>query len=338
MANEGPGDDPDIDQLLQKTEDESPPYSPTEDDSDPSVIWRGKVTMGNVAEFTADARHIGGADLSKRIPWSHLMPSNLIVEGRIQIARANEYLCSLRWSSTTDVVIVSLSPTGDHASEEQFTTMWSYFNDRERYGVLRKSHLSTLRDMYLIPIGAGAIPLPEFMDILEDNNIPADRPDRMLLLVSIVRANTQPSAQGTPITADSTKIPQGSPSTLSNLPTSSSDDTRRISGAVVAPSISMSPLAPPGNSSFASPIQTSPTSASHEASAAPFSNGSSPDLVGQILGPHLSTPALQQLAAQGFDLRTLNEMQLTRFKEVLETVPGAKSSHEVLVSNLGPPR
>jgi hypothetical protein len=345
MVNEGPGDDPDIDQLLQKTEDESPPYSPTVEDSDPSFVWTGKVIMGNVAEFSASARHIGGADLSKKIPWDELLPEELVVEGRIQIARANEYLCSLRWSSTTDVVIVSLSPASYHVAEEQFTTMWSYFNDRERYGVLKKSHLPGLRDMYLIPIGAGAIPLPEFMDILEDNNIPADRPDRMLLLVSIIRANTQPSAQGTPITADSSRFAQGSPSTSNDLPTSYTDDTRRASGAGIAPSnsLSMLPLGPPGNESFVTLAQRPTHSASHETpvpAPAPgqFSNGSSPDSVGRILGPYLSTPALQQIAAQDFDLRTLTEAQLCRFREVLETVPGAKSSHEILVKNLGPPR
>lgn len=43
--------DPEIDELLRNEEAESPPYSPTEHPSDPSMVWRGKMSMSGLAEF-----------------------------------------------------------------------------------------------------------------------------------------------------------------------------------------------------------------------------------------------------------------------------------------------
>jgi hypothetical protein len=191
---QGPGVDPEIDRLLEDG-NESPPYSPAEYDEDPSIVWRGEMNMNSVATFPAVARHIGGADLSNihgstQIPWSDLIPSKLQVAGRIDQDKASEYLCSLRYSAPTDIVVVALTPTGEKATQE-FEKLFEYFHSKNRYGVVGNKGAANVRDTYLVPVSAGTGNIPEFMMNLENNKLPTDRPERVLLVTLVIRS--QPS-------------------------------------------------------------------------------------------------------------------------------------------------
>ena len=64
--------------------------------------------MAGIASFHGTGRHVAGADLSATLPWHTLIPTSLTIEGRISTERAEEYLCSLKWSTTTDVIVVAL--------------------------------------------------------------------------------------------------------------------------------------------------------------------------------------------------------------------------------------
>ncbi|ERT02433.1 Transcription factor S-II, central domain containing protein [Sporothrix schenckii 1099-18] len=187
FASDGPGDDPDVDRLLQDDGDESPPYSPTEE-TDPDVVWRGQVSMNTVADFQATARHVGGVNLSTTIhlPWTTLVPKKLTVAGRIDEQIATEYLCSLRYSAPTDISVASLSPATD-AAKAGFLALIDYFTQRRRYGVVGEKGVGNVRDTYLVPIASGTGSHPEFMLNLEDNFIPTSRTAPMLLLVVVYR-------------------------------------------------------------------------------------------------------------------------------------------------------
>ncbi|KAA8565474.1 hypothetical protein EYC84_009333 [Monilinia fructicola] len=127
----GPGDDPDVDKMLQD-DNESPPYSPVEDNPDPDIVWRGTVSMDAVAKFSAYAKQVAGPDLSRnrmQTPWSELLHKDLKVHGRIDADKANEYLCGLRYSPPSDVIIINITP----ASESQdFLDLYNYFHDKKR--------------------------------------------------------------------------------------------------------------------------------------------------------------------------------------------------------------
>ncbi|KAL1898471.1 Transcription factor bye1 [Sporothrix stenoceras] len=187
FASDGPGDDPDVDRLLQDDGDESPPYSPSEE-TDPDIVWRGQVSMNTVANFQATARHVGGVNLSATIglPWTTLVPKKLTVAGRIDEQIATEYLCSLRYSAPTDISVASLSPATD-AAKADFLAIIDYFTQRHRYGVVGEKGVGNVRDTYLVPIPSGTSSHPEFMLNLEDNFIPASRTAPMLLLVVVYR-------------------------------------------------------------------------------------------------------------------------------------------------------
>ncbi|KAJ5759451.1 Zinc finger PHD-type [Penicillium odoratum] len=207
--------DAEIDRMLQEDEVDSPPYSPQEFDE--GVVWRGRVTMAPVAEFSSTARHVCGAELSGRIPWSQLAPETLLVDGRIDVTRANNYLCGLRWSLSTDVSVIGInSPNGDQELEG-FNKLFDYFYSRQRYGVIGKHPLAAVKDTYIVPLEKGTTTLPDFINLLENTNL-GDGPieERLLLVVFVVKTgdsnptsvqppshqpSLEPAASASPLTA-----------------------------------------------------------------------------------------------------------------------------------------
>ena len=184
----GPGIDPEVDRMLQDDGNESPPYSPTEE-TDPDVVWRGEFVMNTVANFQATAKHIGGVKLvdSIGLPWSSLIPRRLQVAGRIDEKQAIEYLCGLRYSLPTDLVVVSLQPAAE-ASRPDFQRLIDYFVSKKRYGVVGDKAAANVRDTYLVPVlPGGESDQPEFMLNLSDNYIPHNRTEPMLLVVFVYR-------------------------------------------------------------------------------------------------------------------------------------------------------
>lgn len=206
----GPGvqADAEIDQLLKDEEPEDEePYSPAEYTSEPGApIWHGKMSMTGIASFNGIGKHVAGADLSSTLPWHTLVPAVLRIEGRIDIDRASEYLCGLRWSSTTDVVVVSVTPSEDPDNVAQFDKLFRYFTERKRYGVIGKSAVTAVKDTYIVPLEAGMSKKAEFVELLEYCIIEDPTPERMLLLTFVVKCNNTPSAQQTPRPLDGSSI------------------------------------------------------------------------------------------------------------------------------------
>jgi len=206
----GPGvqADAEIDQLLKDDEPEDEePYSPAEYTSEPgAAIWHGKMSMAGIASFNGIGKYVAGADLSSTLPWHTLVPAALTIEGRIDIDRASEYLCGLRWSSTTDVVVVSVTPSEDPENIAQFDKLFRYFTERKRYGVIGKSAVPAVKDTYLVPLEAGMSKKADFVELLEYCIIEDPTPERMLLLTFVVKSNNSPSAQQTPRPLDASSI------------------------------------------------------------------------------------------------------------------------------------
>ncbi|KAH6843346.1 SPOC domain-containing protein [Chaetomium sp. MPI-CAGE-AT-0009] len=182
----GPGEDPDVDRLLDDGT-QSPPYSPKAE-NDPDVVWRGSVVMNTIAEVDVTAKHMGGANLSETIDlaWEQLLPRTLTVCGRIDEQQAIVYLCGLRYSLPTDVVVVSLEPTTP-AAKSGMQKLIDYFVSKKRYGVVGDKGVANVRDTYLVPVPAGTANQPEFMMNLADNFIPETRTEPMMLCVIVYR-------------------------------------------------------------------------------------------------------------------------------------------------------
>jgi Transcription factor S-II (TFIIS), central domain/SPOC domain len=322
---EGPVDDPEIDQLLKDEDVESPPYSPPahDYDADPAIVWRGKLSMSGVAEFPATAKHVGGADLGATFPWSQLMPELLAVDGRIQIERANEYLCGLRWSRTNDVVVVSVSPPGDQTGQAQFDQLFNYFNDRKRYGVIGKNLHSAVKDTYVIPVEQGMAKLPEFVANLQHCIIDdGPRPERLILITFVVRAAEPPSSHATPGNPDAT-------------PSHASPGVSGVHATPVSmnhPGSFISPINPYGNTPTHAYANSPTPQFRHSGFGAEPTPDNVPSEVLQILGHWVNAPSVRELLAA--ESRLPPEVAVN-VRRLLESVTEAQTDVAVLRNLLG---
>ncbi|KAK2761584.1 hypothetical protein FQN54_001412 [Arachnomyces sp. PD_36] len=297
--------DADIDNLLKDEEIESPPYSP-KDFHDDGTVWRGRMTMNPVADFTAYARHVGGADLSGRIPWNQLIPSALLIDGRIDIQLATNYLCGLRFSQSTDVSVVAVSPPDSPTDHAEFEKLFKYFSDRKRYGVIGKHPLPTVKDTYIVPVEAGSGKKPDFIELLENNTVQDPTPERLLLVVFVVKTNSNstPNSQPTP-QHQNTDPNSVMASPLTSIPTAQQQHQfpPQVDGA--------QPYSPPP----AQPPQNLTGAAAAE----------------KVLGPLAKSPAVEQLLQQAPNAEIA---QLNVIAGILSHTPAAANDYQLLMNAL----
>lgn len=207
QAADGTKEDADVDRLLQDDEDED--YEPG---ADGSIIWRGKLIHVGEGSPMVNARFVAGRDLSiATAPWRDILPSKLTVDGRLAIAKAEEYLCNLQWSQHSDVSVLLLSPSGtEEGDQEQFDRVFEYFASRGRYAVVNADKPKLVKDLYIIPVEKRAQKLPEHVGLLEHCEVKVPVEERGLLVSMVVSSNRaavqqqqqqqgqQPGQQGMP--------------------------------------------------------------------------------------------------------------------------------------------
>ena len=236
----GPGVDADVDRMLED-ENDSPPYSPTEEALDPDVVWKGSLAMSSIADFQASAKYVGGANFASIGPWTKLIPKRLTVAGRISQQSAVEYLCSLRYSNLTDIIVVSLQPTSPTATPD-FNRLVEYFLSKDRYGVVGDKVAGNVRDTYLVPVPPGDDNHPEFMLNLVDNSIPKTRTEPLLLAVFVYR--NDPDA----VKASEGVVSPSAPQATGATPTPAARGQRNsMSGPTFSPATPQAPMGSQGN-------------------------------------------------------------------------------------------
>ena len=318
--------DPDIDKLLKDEEPEEEEYSPMDFEGDQGTIWRGNLTMASIASFAGSAKYVAGGDLNGAFSWSQLMPSTLSIDGRIDIEKASSYLCGLQWSRTTEVTVVAITPDDTIDDQVQFKKLFSYFTERNKYGVISKSSVNAIRDTYVVPLEAGTGKKPDFIELLQHCTIEDPRQSRALLVAYVVKlnANVTPSAQATPRHTDQGVVPSpvGAPvhGQYSNAP------------GMNFPGPHMSPVTPYTASSYGNPFPTgqlqgfSPTFNGN--------SGSGPtgiEAARQVLGGMATLPAVTQLLNQ---CPNTGVVEFGIIKEVFDNVPASRSNIEMLMNLL----
>ena len=324
--------DADIDDLLKDEDpDDEEPYSPTDFDAELGLAWRGNLTMPSVAGFRGSGRHVAGADLSSVYPWTQLIPHSLHIEGRIDVEKATQYLCGLQWSKTTDVSVISITPNDTLADQEQFDKLFDYFTERKRYGVISKSPVTAVRDVYLVPLEVGTAKKPEFIELLEYCTLEEPRPTRMLLITYVIKTKTDTtsSAQATPRHPESGMI--------------ASPISTQVPGQYRHPSLSnagaqMSPGGAYGNISYGSPAQQQqPFPTPQRPYSPPYnisSNGANPtgmDAARQVLGEMANAPVISELLSQA---PGTGVVEFGHIKEVMESVPACHNNFEMFMGLL----
>ena len=345
QAPGGSGDE-DIDRLLKdEDQEEEEPYSPTEYPTDPDApVWRGKVTMQGVAEFDGIGKHVAGANLSTAFPWTQLMPEIMSIEGRIDIDRASEYLCGLRWSQTTDVSVVAVTPTDDEDSKTAFDKLFQYFIDRKRYGVVGKTAVKEIKDTYLVPLEAGAAKNPEYIELLERCTIQTPVSERMLLITFVIRSHNPPAGQeNTPRQLDTAAVasPVNANATGYQAPTPFQAPTPagmqpgyHGSSTPAAAAYQNSPPQPQGSFQGSPPHPLHPYGMSphhqqqhQQPFQAPYSGPIGIEAAKQALGDMVHVPTVGALLNEAPNAG-VGEFQIVR--ELFEQVPATKDNFEML--------
>ncbi|OQE46717.1 hypothetical protein PENCOP_c001G06530 [Penicillium coprophilum] len=314
--------DAEIDQLLRDDEPYSPPYSPKDFDDD-GTIWRGKVTMPPIGEFSSSAKHVGGADLSGRIPWSQLAPSTLVVDGRIDIRRATDYLCGLQFSKSTDVSVIAISSPDQPEDRAGFDKMFEYFHSRGRYGVIGKHPLSAVKDTYLVPMEIGTTTMPEFIELLENISLEGPITQRMLLTIFVVKTgDSNPSSVQPPSHQASQEPPMSASPAVAATP----QQPQFSAGVAPTPPSHFGGFNPnPAPYGQQVPVQQGQVTPQHQ-----------PALTGlpaavQVLGSQVDAPAIQQLlkTAPNVDMA-----QLSVVRDILVRQPAAAANYDTLMQAL----
>lgn len=314
--------DAEIDQLLRDDEPYSPPYSP-KDFNDDGIIWRGKVTMPPIGEFSSTAKHVGGADLSGRIPWSKLAPSTLLVDGRIDIRRATDYLCGLQFSKSTDVSVIAVGSPDQPEDRAGFDKMFDYFHSRGRYGVIGKHPLPAVKDTYIVPMEIGTTTMPEFIELLENISLEGPITQRLLLVVFVVKTSDSNPSSVQPSSHQPSQEPPAYASPLTVAPT---PQQPQFSAGVASNTPSQFPGLNPTPAAYGqAPSQQTPATPQHQLPLTGLAAAV------QVLGPQVDAPAIQQLlkTAPNVDMA-----QLSVVRDILIRQPAAAAHYDTLMQAL----
>ncbi len=232
--------DPDIDRLLNDDAVDSPPYSPSAEAFElPNTstlhppIWSGTITMQSVASFAAQARFVGGPHSITDLPWSKILPPNLVIDGRIPIDTTAKYLDAQRVSSTKDIIAIQFEEANS-SEKPMLQKLYQYFHDRQRYGVLQ-IHSQIVKDAYLIPLSVDE-PVPAQIEAMDSHEIPRSRSSASLLAILVIQKNLERSYL--PVDPANSFV-------TSNSPNQEDVAAKRISPAVPSTSYSPSLHTPP---------------------------------------------------------------------------------------------
>lgn len=336
--SQGPGVDPDVDRLLEDDGNDSPPYSPTEE-TDPDVVWRGQLIMAATADFQAVAKHVAGANLAKtlNLPWATLLPRKLTVGGRIAMNSATEYLCSMRWNTMADLVVISLKASTD-AGKADFDRLFNYFMARERWAVIGDKGVGNVKDTYLVPVPVGTGNQPEFLLNLEDNFLPHTRTENMLLLVIVFRNDESTMRRIHGPDWNNKLAPTGPPpmpvyASPSPAPTGPPQRTASVAGPSFSPTtphLGAPGGFPPPQHSAQQHLQqpgVAPQPAAGEQAVTAEQQRHGEATARSILGPYASAPTLSFLMPHAHKMAP-SEWQIIR--RVLERDPKAREDLAVL--------
>lgn len=157
-----------------------------------SIIWKGKMNMVSVGNFSAHAVQVGGPAFDGYSKcWSDVVPTSVDIDGRLARDRASSYLFNV--ASTRDLVAVKFTAQ-DAVGQAGFDKLFDYFESRDRYGVMRNKS-AAVKDAYLAPMTPSG-PVPDFVSRISGFDFAAVVTQSCLIGVYVVnRGSTHQSNQ-----------------------------------------------------------------------------------------------------------------------------------------------
>lgn len=335
--HDGTKEDADVDRMLQDDDNEGNDYAPS---ADSSIVWRGRVIHVGEGEPVVSARFVAGRDLANETPatgqWTAILPHNLSIDGRLQIDKAEEYLCGLQWSHSSDVSVLALTPWDDSAA---FNAVFEYFKTRSRYAVVNKDKPKMIRDLYIIPVEAGVENLPEHIEKLEYCNIKLPTEERLLLATLVVNRSQEKPGHAAGGSERSASVQYGQPSSgsgMQGIPQHLRPGAQGPGGSPVTANSPTFPPQPPQQMGTPFPPNPyMPGAANQQAQqvqtmASPQAFQFNP-LIAEILGPFVNAPsAVQVVTAEP----NIGREKLINLRRIFEEHEPARNSLEALAAQL----
>ncbi|XP_052085444.1 PHD finger protein 3-like isoform X3 [Mytilus californianus] len=144
-------------------------------------VWKGFVSMQDVAKFVTTAYRISG-------PCDKLnIPDTVHVCGRISPEQVYDYLSKMRKVGTKDIIVLRFIP-GPNEEKTSYINLYSYLNSRSRCGVVG-SVSKYIKDFYILPLASHS-KIPSVIKPFVEQGLELNRPH--MLLAVIVRQKLKP--------------------------------------------------------------------------------------------------------------------------------------------------
>ncbi|SCV72177.1 BQ2448_4871 [Microbotryum intermedium] len=198
-----------------------------------TVVWNNDFFVPEEGGFPAYAVQVGGRPLGvDRKAWSRILPQRpWTTAGRLSSDQAFKYLLDCWGSSKRELIVLGVMPdlkgptpeSPHRPTKEKCLFKHQHVVDFhlriDRVGVVPPKEVKDLvKDLYIVPLRKDA-PLPEFLQVLDNCNVPQTRESDLLLAVLVIQKNALPTVQAPVSTADpKTASPAPAPSSRSPLP------------------------------------------------------------------------------------------------------------------------
>ncbi|KAL7411525.1 hypothetical protein BDY24DRAFT_371380 [Mrakia frigida] len=163
------------------------------------VVWKGEIINPEIPlPGRLHARQIGGPVVPLET-WSTTLfpkPSYTII-GRVPIETSRKFLLQMHLTPTKELVVVSLEGEGEEGGKSE-KGLREFLVKRGRDALVQPYNKASLpvggaRDMYIVVLPTSD-PLPEFLEIMDSNRLPAIRTKDYLLGV-FIRARSYPASR-----------------------------------------------------------------------------------------------------------------------------------------------
>lgn len=196
-------------------------------------VWRGDLIVPEEGGFPAFCVQAGGRPFGPSPDvWKRLLPPTFAMDGRIPTSTANKYLVECSFAPSRELIVLGVLPDLTGPTEEspykphkeaclvKHQHIVDLYVKKDRVGVIApKGELrKVVKDIYFLPLKKDD-PLPEYIDLLDDHDIPTSRhrENNLLLAVLVLQKGVIPTV---PTVTPATKQPAPSSiaSTTSGLP------------------------------------------------------------------------------------------------------------------------
>ncbi|XP_043471385.1 uncharacterized protein LOC122504370 isoform X2 [Leptopilina heterotoma] len=160
------------------------------------TVWRGFVSMPDVAKFFITAQEVSGnsRDLMEDLP------DTVDVVGRIGPDTVWDYISKMKKNGSKEILVIRLTAANDE-EKIPYITLYSYLNSRSRLGVVR-NFSNSIKDFYIMPFPN----LSKIPNVLLPLNGPGFEEQRPPLLLGIIVRNKCKRIASAPLPSLSTKI------------------------------------------------------------------------------------------------------------------------------------